>query len=325
MIVPPELRALRDDDAPQRAAQDALFAALAAWRARPEVAAVLADIEAFAGFAPLDGCPALAALFRAGDGSARRLVDGFAAATALALDATPLGHVPLRHYTNGKTSTLMIAREGNVALTLIATASEALGGSTAQAGVSFGPSESWEHVLAGSATGETVECCVAGARTALLERRTTALGPGTVVHLDGMRRALRLCGIDGTLVSLRLMRRRADAGATREYDLQTGELIHQAAGNPRDSRIEMMMALLGRMGRADAAPALARIAQGSDSEALRWQALRECLALDSGEGFAALSAIARTPDDPLAAPAGRLRAQLLGAHPQLDEVLACPV
>ena len=325
MIVPPELRALRDDDAPQRAAQDALFAALAAWRAGSEVAAVIADIEAFAQFAPLDACPSLAALFRPGDGSARRLVDGFAADTAAALAAAPLGHVPLRHHTDGKSSTLLLAREGNVALTLIATTSEALAGSTAQAGVSFGPSESWEHVLAGSATGETVECCVAGARTALLERRAIALGPGTVVQLDGTRRALRLCGIDGTLVSLRLMRRRANAGASREYDLQTGELIHQAAGNPRDSRIEMMMALLGRMGRADAAPALARIAQGGDSEALRWQALRECLALDSGEGFAALSAIAGAADDPLAAPAAQLRAQLLAAHPQLAEVAACPV
>lgn len=57
---------------------------------------------------------------------------------------------------------------------------------------------------------------------------------------------------------------------------------------------------------------------------LRWQALRECLGLDSGAGFAALTGIAQRSDDPLAAPAGALRAQLLEAYPQLAEVNICP-
>jgi hypothetical protein len=256
MLIHPELRALRDDDSPQRAAQDALYASLAVWRVRPEVAAVLAAIDRFASFAPLTECPALAALFRAGDPSARRLADSFSAATANALALSPLGHVPLRHNIDGKSSTLALARKGNVALMLVATTNEALAGATRKVGVSFGPSESWEHVLAGSAKGESIECCIAGSRTALLERRAIALSPGCVVALSGERRALRLREIEGCLVSLRLQRRQANAGASREYDLDTGELIHQAAGNPRDSRVELMMALLGRMGRTDAAVGL---------------------------------------------------------------------
>jgi hypothetical protein len=324
MLIHPELRALRDDDSPQRAAQDALYASLAVWRVRPEVAAVLAAIDRFASFAPLTECPALAALFRAGDPSARRLADSFSAATANALALSPLGHVPLRHNIDGKSSTLALARKGNVALMLVATTNEALAGATRKVGVSFGPSESWEHVLAGSAKGESIECCIAGSRTALLERRAIALSPGCVVALSGERRALRLREIEGCLVSLRLQRRQANAGASREYDLDTGELIHQAAGNPRDSRVELMMALLGRMGRTDAAPAMARIARGDGSPALRWQALRECLALDSSEGFAALVAVAAAPRDPLAGQAAQLRAQLLAAHPQLAELEPCP-
>jgi hypothetical protein len=85
-----------------------------------------------------------------------------------------------------------------------------------------------------------------------------------------------------------------------------------------------MLAMLGRMGRKDAAPLIAEIAAGEGSPALRWQALRECLALDTQVGFAALSAVAGAAGDPLAANAGALRAQLIEAYPQLQEVEQCP-
>jgi hypothetical protein len=87
----------------------------------------------------------------------------------------------------------------------------------------------------------------------------------------------------------------------------------------------MMLAVLGRMGRADAAPALAEMARDG-CEHVRWQAVRECLALDTAEGFRTLAAIARDPADSLAAQAGTLRAQLLEAHPQLAilEERPCP-
>ncbi len=86
----------------------------------------------------------------------------------------------------------------------------------------------------------------------------------------------------------------------------------------------MMLALLGRMGRGDAAPLIARMAREDGSAALRWQALRECLALDSQEGYVALAAIAAAAGDPLAGPAANLRAQLEESWPQLRELAACP-
>lgn len=87
------------------------------------------------------------------------------------------------------------------------------------------------------------------------------------------------------------------------------------------------MGLLARMRRQDAAPAMAEIARGQGSDHLRWQALRNCLALDTAQGFSALTAIAANPADALARPAGALRAQLLEAHPQLTGLEAdpCPV
>ena len=123
--------------------------------------------------------------------------------------------------------------------------------------------------------------------------------------------------IAGSLVSLKLQRRAAGCGETREYDLADGTLVHQAAGTARDSRLELAATLLGRMGRSDAAPALADLATEPGSASLRWQALRECLGLDTATGFAALCRIAADAADPLAAPAGALRARLVEQHPQL--------
>jgi hypothetical protein len=78
------------------------------------------------------------------------------------------------------------------------------------------------------------------------------------------------------------------------------------------------------MGRKEAAPTMAEIARGAGSDGLRWQALREALALDTAVGFRALSVLARAPDDPLAMPAGALRAQLVEAHPELLSLEDCP-
>lgn len=324
MIAHPELRALRRDDSPQCDAQDALQQRLDDWRAKPAIAALLGELEIFAAGAQLADCPGLAALFTPGTGAARLLTADFSAANCAALAAEPLGHVPLRHFTDGITSTVLIARAVNVTLSLVAIDGEGLGRRPESATASFGPNHTWEYVLGGSAAIELVECQPTGPRAASLTRREFEVGPGSIMHRDGQREARLLRRIDGALVSLRLQRRRSNAEVTREYDLASGTLLHQAAGNPRDSRVELMLAMLGRMGRKDAAPLMAQIAQDEGSTALRWQALRECLALDTQAGFAALVAIAANADDTLSGPAGALRAQLIESYPQLQEAASCP-
>lgn len=324
MIANPELRALRRDDSPQCDAQVALQLATDAWRARPDVAALLAQLEAFSAGAQLERCPGLAALFTPGTDAARHLALDFSAATSTALAASPLGHVPLRHFTDGVTSTVLIARAVNVTLSLVAIDGEGMGRRPESATASFGPNQTWEYVLGGSAGVELVECQPVGPRQARLLRCEAEIGPGSIQFRDGQRDARLLRRIDGALVTLRLQRRRANADVTREYDLASGALLHQAAGNPRDSRLELMLAMLGRMGRKDAAPHMAELAMGEASPELRWQALRECLALDTQAGFQALSTSAARPEDALAGPAGALRAQLVEAHPQLQELELCP-
>lgn len=324
MILHPALRALREDDRPQRVAQAALLDAMQAWRAGADATAVLAGVEAFAQGGELDRQPALAALFHGACGEARRFALDFAAQAIAALRGAPLGHVPLRHFTDGTTSPLLLARTGGTALALIALDGSGLAGRPAARTADFAPTDTWEQVLAGEGEAERIVCARTGENEARLERHPVALGPGSISIRDGTREALQVRSVRGCLVTLRLQRRRSDAGPTREYDLASGRLVHQAAGSPRDSRIELAMALLGRMGRIDAAPLLARIACSPGSAALRWQALRECLALDTLAGFRALSALAQDEGDALSAAAGTLRAQLVKAHPQLEALSPCP-
>jgi hypothetical protein len=147
------------------------------------------------------------------------------------------------------------------------------------------------------------------------ERKRLAKDSSTAVDLA--HETLFVESVERRLVRLRLHRDAPQAGPTREFSLADGRLVLQSSGDVRQSRQEMMLALLGRMKRTEAAPLIAEIAGEDGPDALRWQALRESLALDTGSGFAALCRIARAPLDPLAAPAGVLRAQLIEAHPQL--------
>ena len=322
MRLHPDLRALRDDDAPQRHAQDAAFAAIAAWRARPEVARVMADLDAFASVRPMAECAALSALFDDEGACADAFAARFVADMVEVLLRQPLAHVPLRHFTDGTISTLLLGRSGGVSLLLCAVDGTRLAAGSPPTTATFSGAETWERVLTGSGTAELVALAERpnGAR---FDRRSIRLAPGKVIGREGGRQAMLLHSVHGMLVTLKLQRRRSDAGAaqarpTREYDLATGVLVHQSAGSLRESRQHVAMALLGRMGRAEAVPLLAAMAGEADRpEGLRWEALRECLALDTAAGFAALTALARSPDDPLAMPAGALRAQLVERHPEL--------
>lgn len=325
MIIRPELRALRSDDAPQRRAQTALGMAVAAWRAAPWAATAEQELARFAGGAALEDLPLLAALFTPGDPAAAEFCAGLVQTILTRLADDPLGQSPLRHFTDDTITALTILRHGTTTLTLQAIDGAGLARRPQPASAAFTPSETWEHVLAGEARAETITVAAADAHRADFARTALQLAPGVVHHRAGEREVVMLHTVPRTLVSLKLQRRSSGCTVTREYALDDGALLHQAAGSPRDSRLELSAALLGRMGRTDAAPLLAAMAEEQGHTSLRWQALRECLALDTGQGFAALSRIARRAADPLADPAGALRAQLIESHPQLAKVDPCPV
>lgn len=323
MQLHPMLRALRSDDTPQRQAQDRLIRATARWREGPVGGVLEAELACFAQGGLFDDFPLLSGLFTARDDTASLLVSDLVQMLAGDLAAAELGHVPMRHFTDGVVSTLLVGRSGGVTLTLVAIDGAGLSRRPAPVSASFAECEAWEHVLAGSGKAERITATPIGPQQVQLEREAIMLAPGTVMKRRSGREALQVSGIAACLVSLRLQRRASQAALTREYRLADGILLHQAAGSPRDSRLELTAALLGRMGRSDAAPYLAAMAREQGSAALRWHALRECLGLDTALGFETLSAVAAIADDPLAAAAGALRAQLIEAHPQLAEIAPC--
>src|SRR5690606_2612297 len=92
------------------------------------------------------------------------------------------------------------------------------------------------------------------------------LAEGARLALDLSRQALFVERVETRLVSLRLHRANPDPGPSREYDLASGQLRRQASGDVRASRQEAMLALLGRMGRKEAAPIMAAMAGEAGSD-----------------------------------------------------------
>jgi hypothetical protein len=315
MRVDPEIAAMRRDRTVLQRAQAAARAAAGRWREDARVAPILAELGEFGRGAPLSSCPALARLFGPGD-AAQDFAAGFCRAQAEALAAERFAQLAFRHSWDGAAATLLLARSGPAHMVLAAIDP----GSREAGSVVFSDALRHEAVLAGRGAARRSQRAVDGR----LNHDELMLEPGARLALDLARQALVVHRVETRLVSLRLHRTNPDPQPTREYDPASGELRHQAAGDVRSSRHEMMLAALGRMKRREAAPTMAAMARERGPEGLRWQALREALALDTAEGFRALSVLARAPDDPLAMPAGALRAQLVEAHPELLFLEDCP-
>lgn len=324
MLIRPELQVLRSNDAPQRSAQLALHTALQTWRTTGPGAQAEAELTRFHRGEPLDNLPLLYSLFCPADDGVRGFVDSLLHPLLCQLSSEPLGQSPLRFSTSDASSTVMLARCGTSALSLQHVSGACLQRGAAPRTAIFAPVETWERVLSGLLQATRVRLCKAWDDRADLECTPVSSATGDVRHRMGQSETLILQSAPTSAVQLRLQRRTSTCEPAREYDLTGGRLLHQAAGTPRDSRLELTASLLGRMKRVDAAPILAAMAEEQGSDSLRWQALRECLALDTAIGFRTLCTLAERRDDPLRPPAAALRSQLLQLHPQLNGVALCP-
>lgn len=324
MHIHPELRALRGHDAPQRKAQIALRDAWEAWRRDGPGAQVEAEVASFGRDVPVEDLPFLAMLFAPRDPGGRDFAAGLIDAFAPLLRAEPLSQVPLRYSSDEVVSAVMIVRHGATSLSLQAIDGTRLARKAPPTTIGFAAVETYEKVLSGRAEAAAVRIAAHRPGGADLRAREIVLEPGMSLHRTGRSETQQLRRVFGTLVTLKLQRRLSGSEVTREYDLADGRLVHQAAGSPRESRLELAAALLGRMGRSDAAPLLAAMAEEDGNPSLRWQALRECLGLDSALGFTTVCRLSQRADDPLAASARTLRAQLIDSYPQLAGVCQCP-
>lgn|GEM_PF-328444 len=327
MRLDPELCALRHDPAPLLRGAGLTGAAAQEWCETQ--ADALADLARFGAGAGLGECRGLAALFR-GDPSAGLIIAGGALGGMIAaLRSAPLAPVPWRHFTNGVLHSLVLALAGRSSLSLALLDGAAWNAARDPRGeglVSFQPGELQVRVLAGGGAARILRNRSDDPRAARIEADPLTLKPGGVYRLDGAREALAIDRIDGGLVTLRLHRKPVGASVARQYEIANGALVHQAAGIQDDSRAELAMALLRAMDRRDAAPAFAALARTGEPVA-RWQALRECLALDSAAGLAELCRASEAPGDALAGPARALLETLCARDPSFArarEELSCP-
>lgn len=306
---------LRQDDIDWEHGQNALAKALAAWRAEPGVAPVLAAMKRFGAGGPLERCKALALLFEPSGPRARAFADSLVAAGLAAIDGYPLGQLPLRHGSRDAVPMLVLARSGHATLALAAYDGHALASLPRPRTARFRPVETWKRVLAGSGLADLVSRDDRGG----LRTERIALEAGGVYRHHGSRQAFDIHAVDGAMVVLRLERQLDEHEPVREFDLADGTLLHQASARKEDSRGELVVALLGAMERIDAVPQIAGLALGGGSDALRWQALREVIGLDALAGVELLAHLASDDGDTLQAQAADQLATLLVSRPDLRE------
>lgn len=315
MQVHPDIAALRSDRAPQRAAQMEIQGAKDAWALEPGARELLADLQAYGSGAPFESCAMLEAVFT-GQGDAERLMNALSRHYCNALAANRIGHPPFRIGFDGTASSILLARSGRAQLMLQAREP----GATDNASHVFSDATRFDAVLGGKADARIVRKVSDDGAQARLAEEGLRLQPGQRYAFDLSSEALVVDRVAQRLVVLRLMRVADEPNPSREFCATSGRLLHQSAATIAISRQETIVALLGRMGRADAAPAIADLARTSKDLSLRWQAVRETLALDSAAGFSLLCELALSADDPLAREAGALRAQLLETHPELAQL-----
>jgi len=321
MHVHPSIAALRSDFAPQRRAQAAMKAAIESWRAEPGIDQFMTQFAAFGHGAALEDCPDLEAVFTQ-TGEASRLMHLMSRHFIRAFTAHPLGQPPFRNGFDGNAGSMLLARAGRAQLIVQAREPARL----EHAGYVFTDALRYDAVIGGKADARIVRIIENGTPTVGFSEERLMLEPGCQMAFDLASEALLIDHVEERLVMLRLVRNRTNPGPMREFDAATGTMQQQSAGTIATSRQEAIIALLGRMQRTEAAPCFAQVALDEGDTSLRWQAVRECLALDSEEGFRALSRIALRAGDPLAGSAGALRAQLLENYPEFLQMEAeqCP-
>ena len=314
MQIDERIAALCGNPSAQRRAQLRAEQAREQWLASAPVADVLAELAEYGAGANFENCSHLAQAAGTLDG-ASALIEPLIEGMGRALGDEPLAHVPFRHQKNGGTSILQLATRGRAALVLLAYDETTADPSPET--VTFSDVERHEIVLAGGADLRIAKLVQEWPDRATIDCENRRAVAGDSLHLAPNEARLSRA-VHGRMVILRVARTPPVPAPSRVFSLADGRLMHRASGDRQESQRELAMALLGRMGRSDAAPALAMQAR-TGSDHLRWQALRECLALDTGTGFAELLRIAQAHEDPLAAPAQALHAQLIEAYPQLKE------
>lgn len=312
MHVHPDVARLRSAPAPQ----PGYDAALSAWRALPGVAAAIAALARFEAGEQLGALPALARIV-CDAAAARAFAGGLITPLIAALRAEPLAQLPLGHSAAPGMARLRLASHGRTGLTLTVFAQRAR---AVPPTALFEDCTAYEMVVAG--TGEALVHRLDQGRLTTVE---VACEPGTPITRTGPQDARQIISVTRPLLLLQLTQAAAYPAPSREIALADARVIMAISGCKRTSQQMMALGVLGALAHRPALTEMERLARDLAAQRdLRWEALRQVLALDAARGLALIGAVAGDRADMLAVPAAALHQQLLAARPDLASLLPVP-
>lgn len=146
-----------------------------------------------------------------------------------------------------------------------------------------------------------------------------SLADGASIRVDQQSESINICGGDGDLVMLQLFVAEASRVPMREYEVATGRLVRVAAAGRATSFRQMGLSVLRAFGRRDAAP-LFSAALADEDFSMRWQVMRELLALDSAVALPHLTTMATSDPHPEVRAAAAVTLALLRERAALQPV-----
>ncbi len=327
MQIHPDIAALRSDPTLQRHAQTPMTQAVAEWQSRSDVITLAQELAAYDAGDHLCSCHTLSGLIGNHEVASRFIAD-WCDALLTPMMAQPLGQVPLRHNVAPGLATLQLMNTGGTALSLFVYSE--LGSIAEPQSAVFADREAHEIVLAGRAHGVQHQLTEIHSGRAHIVSSSRTYEAGNCVSQSAGVQTRDFLKVEGSMLLLQLTRVPAKPEPSREYLLPDGTLIHQVSANKRASQHFMAVDVLGAMERGDAVPVMRELALslGDDAD-LRWEAVRQTLALDAAQGMALLGRLSARLDDPIAQPAASLMQSLIAANARLadlaKEAEPCPV
>ncbi len=313
----PAIANLRGNRAAQYLARDRIATAIAQWHKCLEAAQLSEALKQYAGGAALEDCQALHRTLN-DVSTARSLIDDWQAIFSSALRDQPLSEMPFRHRVRGPIATIQLCAKGKAALSLCSLPRGAV--LADQEGIIFSGRETCELVVEGRASGVRHRLSEAS-DTATLENEDAAWQAGDTIKSFSTS-ARSILHIEQSLLVLQVSRAPVSPQAAREFSLQTGRHVRSACGDERTSQKFMALGVLGVLGGGRAALEMANVARNASLDRdLRWEAVRQLLALEPASGMRLLAELRTRSDDPLCMSAAKLAAQLVASQPQLGQFL----
>lgn len=298
MHVHPDIAALRGDEAAQRRIRARMASARSAWQAMPQVEGLAAALSAYGKGAPLAQCLTLERAMT-DHASATGLVSIWITELVEALREEPLGEVPNRYRVATGLTSVQLLKSGRATLSLLAYERPVSDPAPPQTAL-FQDRETHEIVLAGAARGTFHSLDESGwISTSECQWRS-----GDSIHCPDNRHVRQVVAAKRSMLLLQLVRLPETPRPSREIRLADGKQVHCASGDKAASQRFMALSVLGAL---DYKPAIdtfeARALDRSEDAEVRWEAVRQALAMEAARGLELLERLKGDASDPLARPA----------------------